>query len=94
MRDISLRNNLEGTDEKRLVIAGGLVILFLITNTTLPYPQSLYWFLALGVLLIGSVLCSHIVKKEFNRFKKLSTKDRIQNFVFYSLFIVVTHLYI
>jgi hypothetical protein len=94
LKDVSLRNNLNGTDEKRLLIAGGLVILFLITNVTLPYPQSLYWFLFLGVILVGSVLCSHIIKKELIRFKNLDAKDRILNVVFYSLFVVVTHLYI
>jgi len=81
-------------DEKRLLVAGGLVILFLITNITLPYPQSLYWFLFLGIILISFVLCRGIIKKESLRFKSLNTKDMTVNVAFYGLFIIVTHLYI
>ncbi len=94
LRDISLRNNLNDKSEKRLIITGGLIVLFLVTNITLPYPQSLYWFLFLGVVLVSAVICSDIIKKELVRFKNLKTKDMIVNVVFYSLFIVVTHLYI
>ncbi|MDP5082583.1 MAG: hypothetical protein NWP87_08010 [Winogradskyella sp.] len=94
LRAISLRNNLSDKGENRLLIAGVLVVLFLVTNATLPYPQSLYWFLFIGVLFIASILCFDIVKKEAVRFKKLKTKDLIVNVLFYSLFIVVTHLYI
>jgi hypothetical protein len=94
LRDISLRNNLSDKSESRLLIAGGLVVLFLITNATLPYPQSLYWFLFLGVLLVGSVLCLDILKKEALRFKNLKTKEVVVNVLFYSLFAVTTQLYI
>ena len=94
LRDVSVRNNLNLKSEKRLLVAGGLLILFLITNITLPYPQSLYWFLLLGVILIGSVLCLDILKKEIVRFKNLKTKDMLVNVLFYSLFIIVTNLYI
>jgi hypothetical protein len=94
LRDVSLRNNLNIKSEKRLLISGGLIILFLITNATLPYPQSLYWFLSLGIALIVGILCFGILKREFIRFKNLKTKDRLVNLLFYSLFIVVTHLYI
>jgi hypothetical protein len=89
-----MRNNLNAKSENRLLIAGGLVSLFLITNATLPYPQSLYWFMFLGVLLIGSVLCIDILKKEVLRFKNLKAKNRIINVLFYSFFIVITHIYI
>ena len=94
LRDISLRNNLTVNSEKRLLISGSLVILFLITNATLPYPQSLYWFIFIGVMLIGSILCLDILKREALRFKNLKTKDLIMNVLFYSLFIIVTHIYI
>lgn len=94
LRDVSLRNNLNVYNKNRLLIAGGLVSLFLITNATLPYPQSLYWFLFLGVLLLGVLLCLNTVKKEVLRFKRLKTKDMVLNVVFYSLFIVFMHLYI
>ncbi len=94
LRDISVRNNLTVNSEKRLLISGSLVILFLITNATLPYPQSLYWFIFIGVMLIGSILCLDILKREALRFKNLKTKDLIMNVLFYSLFIIVTHIYI
>ncbi len=94
LRDISLRNNLTVNSEKRLLISGSLVILFLITNATLPYPQSLYWFIFIGVMLIGSILCLDILKREALRFKNLKTKDLIMNVLFYSLFIILTHIYI
>ena len=94
LRDISLRNNLSIKSERRLLVAGGLFVLFLITNATLPYPQSLYWFLFLGVLLVGSVLCLDILKKEALRFKNLKKKEVVVNILFYSLFLVISQLYI
>ena len=94
LRDVSRRNNLNVKSENRLLFSGGLVSLFVITNATLPYPQSLYWFLFLGVLLLGVVLCLNTVKKEVLRFKSLRTKDRVMNVLFYSLFIVLIHIYI
>jgi hypothetical protein len=94
LRDISVRNNLTVNSENRLLISGSLVILFLITNATLPYPQSLYWFIFLGIMLIGCILCLDILKREALRFKNLKTKDLIMNVLFYSLFIIITHIYI
>ena len=94
MRDIAKRNNLKPNAEKRLVTAGILLILFLVTNVTLPYPQSLYWFIFSSITVIGIVLCKDIARKEYTRFKNLSRKKMIMNVVFYSLFVVVTHLYI
>jgi hypothetical protein len=94
LRDISLRNNLNVKSEKRLLVAGGLVIIFLVTNATLTYPESMYWFLFLAILLIGSVMCLDILKKEASRFKNLKTKDMIMNVLFYSLFMIITQIYI
>jgi 4-hydroxybenzoate polyprenyltransferase len=89
---VARRHNLTGNGEKRLLISGGLVILFLITNATLPYPQSLYWFIFLSVLLTSILLCRDILKIETSRFKNLKVKDRIMNVVFYGLFMVITHI--
>ena len=94
MRDISKRNNLQEKDEKKLVIAGALLILFLITNVTLPYPQSMYWFVFAGIILVGSLLCVNILKNEAKKFKKLKFKDQLLNVLFYSLFFTVIHIYI
>jgi 4-hydroxybenzoate polyprenyltransferase len=89
---VARRHNLTGNGEKRLLISGGLVVLFLITNATLPYPQSLYWFIFLSVLLTSVVLCRDILKIETSRFKNLKVKDRIMNIVFCGHFIIITHI--
>ncbi len=94
MGDISKRNNLQTKDEKKLVTAGALLILFLITNVTLPYPQSLYWFIFSGVILVGSLLCVNIIKIEAKKFRKLKFRDQLLNVLFYSLFFTVIHIYI
>lgn len=94
LNDISSRNKLNTKSENRLLIAGGLVSLFLITNTTLSYPESLYWFLALSVLLIGAILCLDVLKSEALRFKNLKLRDRIMNVLFYGFFIISIHLYL
>ena len=94
LRTISLRNNLNPMEDKRLIISASLIILFLITKVTLPYPDSLYWFIVLGVFLTSFAICYDIVKLELARFKALKVENKILNVLFYSLFIVVTHLFI
>lgn len=89
-----VRNKLNAKNERQLFISSLLVILFLITNATLPYPDSLYWFVALGVLGVSLILSFSVLKKEFNRFKSLRIKDKLTNILFYTLLIVVTHIYI
>ncbi|WP_370003454.1 hypothetical protein, partial [Winogradskyella sp.] len=81
-RAIVLRNNLDDISEKRLLITGGLLILFLITNVTLPYPESLYWFIGLGIVFTGIILSFNVLKKEYKRFLSLSTKSKIVNVLF------------
>jgi hypothetical protein len=93
-RTIVLRNNLDSKSEKRVLITCSLIVLFLITNATLPYPQSLYWFIALGVVSTSSILSHTVIKREFKRFMALETQDRVVNVLFYSLLIIVTNLYI
>lgn len=94
IRAIVLRNNLDDVNEKRLLITGGLLILFLITNVTLPYPESLYWFIGLGIVFTGIILSFNVLKKEYKRFLSLSTKSKIVNVLFYSLLLVVTNIYL
>jgi hypothetical protein len=93
-RDIVLRNNLDAKKEKRLIIANILFILFLVTNATLPYPDSLYWFIGLGIVISTAILSYDVIKKEFKRFMALETKDKLQNILFYSLLVVVTNIYL
>lgn len=88
------RNNLDSKNEKRVLIAGVLLALFLITNVTLPYPQSLYWFIGLGVMSTALILTYNVLRREFKRFLGLSTKDKVVNVLFYSLLIVITNIYL
>ncbi len=94
IRTIVLRNNLDAKNEKRILITGVLVVLFLITSATLPYPESLYWFLGLGVVFTSIILSYSVVKIELKRFLALKTKDKVVNVLFYSLLIVVTNIYL
>ncbi len=94
LSEISLRNNLNAKSKNRLLMVGALVSLFLITNATLPYTQWLYWIVAIGVLLIGSILSFDILKREALRFKNLKPKDRIMNVLFYGFFIITIHIYL
>ncbi|WP_422106886.1 hypothetical protein [Winogradskyella sp.] len=93
-KTIVLRNNLNPSNEKRVLIAGVLLVIFLITNATLPYPESLYWFIGLGVVFVSTVLTFNVLKKEMKRFLSLDAKDKIVNVLFYSLLIIVTNIYL
>jgi hypothetical protein len=93
-KTVVLRNNLDIKNEKRVLITSVLFVLFLITNATLPYPQSLYWFIGLGVVFTGIILSYNVVKIEFKRFLSLNTKDKMVNVLFYSLLIIVTNIYL
>lgn len=93
-RTIILRNNLDAKKAKRILIAGVLIALFLITSATLPYPESLYWFIVLGIVLTSIILSFDVLKIEVKRFISLSTKDKIVNVLFYSLLFVFTNFYL
>ena len=94
LRAISLRNNLDSFSEKKLLVTASLTVIFLATNLTLPYPQSLYWFIILGIIAVGSILSFNVIKKEFHRFMELKPQDRVINVLFYGLLFVVTNIYI
>ena len=93
-RTIVLRNRLNSTNEKRVTIAGVLLVLFLITNITLPYPESLYWFIGLGVVFTSIILNLGVIKKETRRFLALNTKEKVINILFYSLVLIMTNIYL
>jgi len=92
-RTIVLRNNVDPKNEKRILISGVLIVLFIITNATLPYPESLYWFIGLGVIFTSLILSYKILGSEFKRFIYLQPKDKIVNVLFYTLVVVVTSIY-
>lgn len=94
LKDISLRNKLNTQEDKRLIIAGMLIVLFLTSSILLPYPESIYWFAFIGVILTGFILCFDILKAEMRRFEKLNVKDKLTNILFYSLMVIVIHIYI
>lgn len=91
---ILLRNKLDTNNKKRILIASFLVVLFLITSVTLPYPESLYWFIGLGVVFVSLMLSFNVLKSEFKRFLSLNAKNKIVNVLFYSLLILVTNIYL
>jgi len=93
-KTIVLRNNLDTKSQERFLSTTILLVLFIVTNATLPYPQSLYWFFGLGVV-FTSVFFSHkVLKTEFKRFLSLNLKDKIVDITFYSLVIIVTNIYL
>jgi hypothetical protein len=94
IKTISKRQNLKPNLEQRLVVSGILLIIFIVTHATLPYPESLYWFIVLGILAVISILSFEVIKKELQRFNRLSLKDRATNVVFYSLLVTVTTILI
>lgn len=94
IKDISLRQNLNSFRERRLLISGGLLILFLITALLFPYPASLYWFIVSAVLFVASSISFDIMKVELKRLNTLTIKDQIQNVLFYLLIIITTTIYL
>jgi hypothetical protein len=93
-KTIVLRNNLDKKNEKRVLISTVLLVLFIVTNATLPYPQSLYMFIGLGVIFTGIILSFNVIKKEVKRFLTLKTNDKILNVLFYTLLIAVVNIYL
>jgi len=94
LKDISVRQQLNQNKERRLILSGGLVVLFLLSSLTFPFPQSLYWFIVLGILFLVVLISSDIVKLEWRRQLSLPFKERIINLSFYSLLFVFINIYI
>lgn len=86
------RNNLNAKQQRNVLISAVLVTLFLITSITLPYPESLYWFLFIGTISTTLILSNNVVKKECNRFKNLPRKDLVLNVLFYCSLIILFNL--
>lgn len=82
------RNDLSKFEEIKLYFSYSLFVLFLITSYALPYPQSLYWFIFLSVILTGGLLSSKLVRQEIKRQLGLPRKELITNVLFYSLMMV------
>jgi len=85
--DCVLRNRLSKFEKIKLGVSITLVVLFIITSKTLPYPESLYWFILLSILLIAGLLSSKVIRVELKRQLALSKKDMVVNMLFYSLLV-------
>ncbi|WP_115460920.1 hypothetical protein [Winogradskyella aurantiaca] len=94
LKDISLRQKLNQNKERRLLLSGGLVVLFLLSSVTFPFPQSLYWFIVLGILFLVVLISSDIIKLEWKRQLALPFNKRVINVLFYSLLFVFINIYI
>ena len=92
VKEVVDRNNLKEKGQKHLIISSILLVLFFITNLTLPYPESLYWFLLIGTVIAISILSSDVIKSEYQRFKSLDKKKRILNLLFYSSLLVLINI--
>ena len=94
LKDISLRHKLSASKERRLLLSGGLVILFLLSSVFLPFPESLYWFIVLGLSFTVILISLDIIKLELKRQRTLPIQERVTNLLFYSLFIVFVTIWI
>jgi len=94
LKDISLRHQLNDSKERRLLLSGGLVILFLLSWLVFPFPESLYWFIVLGITFTIVLVAFDIIQLEWQRLLRLKVKDRIINVLFYSLLAIVVNLFI
>jgi len=93
-KEVIRRNNLSEKKEKLLLTIISLIVILMVTNITLPYPQSLYWFLSIGLITSISIFFSSVIKHEYKRFSNLTLKDRILDGLFYCLLIITFNIYI
>lgn len=94
LKDISLRHKLSSNKERRLLLSGGLVILFLLSTVFFPFPESLYWFIVLGLSFAVILMSLDIIKLELMRQRTLPVQKRVTNLLFYTLFIVFVNIWI
>jgi len=94
LKDISIRQKLNESKERRLLLSGGLIMLFLLSSAVLPFPQSLYWFIVLGLFFTVVLISFDIIKLEWKRQLLLPVKDRVINVLFYSLLFTFINIYL
>ena len=86
--DCVKRNNLNKLERTKFTISSLLILAYLSTGYFLNYPDSLYWFILLAVIILSFSLSSKLVREEFKRYLTLSTKDKVINALYYSLTLV------
>ncbi len=79
------RNNLTKLGKIKFSISSLLIIAYIATGYFLNYPDSLYWFIFLAVIILAFSLSSQLVRQEFKRYLALSNKDKIINTLYYTL---------
>ncbi|MFT5847130.1 MAG: prepilin signal peptidase PulO-like enzyme (type II secretory pathway) [Psychroserpens sp.] len=83
--DCVTRNNLNKLDRIKFTISLLLILTYIATGYFLNYPDSLYWFIFLAILIVSFSLSSKLVREEFSRYLTLSKRDKIINISYYSL---------
>ena len=82
------RNNLSKLERTKFTISSLLILAYISTGYFLNYPDSLYWFIFLAVIILSFSLSSKLVREEFKRYLALSSKDKFINTFYYSLVLV------
>ncbi len=82
------RNNLSKMGKIKFSISALLIISYIATSYFLNYPDSLYWFIFLAVIILSFSVSSKLVRNEFNRYLALNNKDKVINACYYSLILI------
>ncbi|WP_040280593.1 hypothetical protein [Psychroserpens damuponensis] len=82
------RNNLTKLDKIKFSVSSLLIAAYISTGYFLNYPDSLYWFIFLAVIILSFSLSSKLVREEFKRYLALSNKDKVINAIYYTLALV------
>ena len=82
------RNKLNKLDKIKFAISTLLIVAYIATGYLLNYPDSLYWFIFLAVIIISFSLSSKLVREEFKRYLALNNKDKFINVLYYSLVLI------
>ncbi|MFT4781727.1 MAG: hypothetical protein ACJAZK_002636 [Psychroserpens sp.] len=83
--DCVKRNNLNKLEKIKFTISSLLIVAYVSTGYFLNYPDSLYWFIFLVVIILSFSLSSKLVREEFKRYLTLSNNNKVINVFYYSL---------
>jgi Na+/proline symporter len=83
--DCVSRNNLNQLEQIKVTVSSLLILVYISTGYFLNYPDSLYWFIFLAVIILSFSLSSKLVRAEFKRHLTLTNKDKVINIFYYSL---------
>ncbi len=82
------RNKLNKLDKIKFAISSLLITSYIATGYFLNYPDSLYWFIFLAVIILSFSLSSKLVREEFKRYLALNNKEKCINILYYSLILI------